>query len=303
MSSPTDSASHIGDLDTSLPQVATCTVAQLDDFIRHLKTVLKTDFANVTGAVTPTHTELNFVDGVTSAIQTQLDAKAPLASPTFTGTPTLPTGAVAVTQSPGDNDTSIATTAFVTAAVAAALAGNWVLLNDATISGSPSTVDFVHGSGGVVLDATYDEYQFTLSAVKPGTDNVNLLLRTSTNGGSSYSSTAGDYNFHHLSGVDSGATVTGAVDGGTAASIPLASNIGNASGEDGAFGEVVFFKPSAASAWMCRWALIYRGISGDAGHIYGVGLNDNLADVDAIRFLLSSGTFSSGRIKLFGRKL
>jgi len=37
-------------------------------------------------AVTATATELNYVDGVTSAIQTQLDAKAPLASPTFTGT-------------------------------------------------------------------------------------------------------------------------------------------------------------------------------------------------------------------------
>ena len=37
-------------------------------------------------AITATGAELNFVDGVTSAIQTQLDAKAPLASPTFTGT-------------------------------------------------------------------------------------------------------------------------------------------------------------------------------------------------------------------------
>ena len=35
---------------------------------------------------TLTATELGYVDGVTSAIQTQLDAKAPLASPTFTGT-------------------------------------------------------------------------------------------------------------------------------------------------------------------------------------------------------------------------
>ena len=33
-------------------------------------------------------TELNYVDGVTSAIQTQIDTKAPLASPTFTGTVT-----------------------------------------------------------------------------------------------------------------------------------------------------------------------------------------------------------------------
>ena len=42
-------------------------------------------------------TELAYVDGVTSAIQTQLDAKAPLASPTFTGTVTLPTSITGAT--------------------------------------------------------------------------------------------------------------------------------------------------------------------------------------------------------------
>ena len=36
--------------------------------------------------VTATGAELNYMDGVTSNVQTQLDAKAPLASPTFTGT-------------------------------------------------------------------------------------------------------------------------------------------------------------------------------------------------------------------------
>ena len=35
-------------------------------------------------------TEIGYLDGVTSAIQTQLDAKAPIASPTFTGTLTVP---------------------------------------------------------------------------------------------------------------------------------------------------------------------------------------------------------------------
>ena len=43
---------------------------------------------NILDGVTATTAELNHVDGVTSAIQTQLDAKAPLASPTFTGTVT-----------------------------------------------------------------------------------------------------------------------------------------------------------------------------------------------------------------------
>jgi microcystin-dependent protein len=41
---------------------------------------------------------------------------APKASPTFTGTPSLPTGTTAVTQTAGDNTTKLATTAFVNAA-------------------------------------------------------------------------------------------------------------------------------------------------------------------------------------------
>ena len=46
---------------------------------------------NVLDGITATTAELNYTDGVTSAIQTQLNTKAPLASPTFTGTATLPT--------------------------------------------------------------------------------------------------------------------------------------------------------------------------------------------------------------------
>lgn len=40
-------------------------------------------------SITATAAELNYVDGVTSAIQTQLDAKAPTNSPTFTGDATF----------------------------------------------------------------------------------------------------------------------------------------------------------------------------------------------------------------------
>jgi len=51
-----------------------------------------------------------------SGLDTALGLKAPLASPTFTGTPSLPTGTTAVTQSANDNTTALATTAFVTTA-------------------------------------------------------------------------------------------------------------------------------------------------------------------------------------------
>lgn len=117
-----DPATHIGGFDVTLP-IATADAGEGDDNLRHIKNVLKTDFAGVTGAVTATHTELNildgvtattaelnildgvtstaaelnkldgisttatelgYVNGVTSAIQTQLNAKAPSASPTLT---------------------------------------------------------------------------------------------------------------------------------------------------------------------------------------------------------------------------
>ena len=54
---------------------------------------------------------------ISTATQTALDLKTTIASPTFTGTPTLPTGTIGITQAGGDNSTAIATTAFVTSAV------------------------------------------------------------------------------------------------------------------------------------------------------------------------------------------
>jgi hypothetical protein len=78
---------------------------------------------NLLDGVTATTTELNYVDGVTSAIQGQIDLKAPLASPTLTGTPLAPTAAA------GTNNTQIATTAYADAAVAALVDGAPALLN------------------------------------------------------------------------------------------------------------------------------------------------------------------------------
>lgn len=46
--------------------------------------------SNQLAASATTDTELGYVSGVTSAIQTQMNLKAPLASPTFTGTMTVP---------------------------------------------------------------------------------------------------------------------------------------------------------------------------------------------------------------------
>ena len=98
------------------------------------------------GGVTPvTSTAWGAITGTLSAqtdLQTALDLKANLASPTFTGTPTLPTGTIATTQSPGNNTTALATTAFVTAAVPAFATVTDVInnLTSSTTSVNPLTL-------------------------------------------------------------------------------------------------------------------------------------------------------------------
>ena len=71
---------------------------------------------NIMDGVVTTTAEINYLDGVTSAIQTQLNTKAALASPALTGTPTAPTAAS------GTNTTQVATTAFVTNKITASIA-------------------------------------------------------------------------------------------------------------------------------------------------------------------------------------
>ena len=82
---------YLDDLNSSNP-AAGDNVSEGDDHIRGIKNVLKLTFPNVDAAVNATPTELNYVDGVTSAIQTQLDAK--VTNATHTGDVT---GATALT--------------------------------------------------------------------------------------------------------------------------------------------------------------------------------------------------------------
>jgi len=86
-----------------------------------INTAAAIDWTKLGISSTVSATEIGYVDGVTSAIQTQLDSKlatatasstyAPLASPALTGTPTAPTATA------GTSTTQVATTAFVGTAV------------------------------------------------------------------------------------------------------------------------------------------------------------------------------------------
>ena len=72
---------------------------------------------------------------------TAIGLKAPLASPTFTGTPTLPSGTIATTQTASNNTTAVATTAYVDAADAlkATIGSTNTFTTNQIISGTTTT--------------------------------------------------------------------------------------------------------------------------------------------------------------------
>lgn len=132
-----DTATHIGNLDVNKPADGDY-VSEGDDNIRQVKSVLVTDLPNIKGVVSASHTELSYVTGVTSPIQAQLDSKASTASPTLTGTPLAPTATA------GTNTTQIATTAFVSAAVAGVTGSTDALTLSVSNSASVSLVAGQH---------------------------------------------------------------------------------------------------------------------------------------------------------------
>lgn len=130
LASPTFTGTVVLPSTTSIGPVSSTEIGYLDGVTSLLQTQLNDKLAISTAAstyaplVSPTFTgtvvlpnttsiggvsaaEIVYLDGVTSNVQTQLDGKAGLASPAFTGTPTAPTAGS------GTNTTQVASTAFV----------------------------------------------------------------------------------------------------------------------------------------------------------------------------------------------
>ncbi len=109
---------------------------------------------------------------VSSATQTALDLKSPLASPTFTGIPAAPTATA------GNSSTQVATTAFVTNAVSAATSGTFVDL---------TTTQTVAGAKTFSSD-------ITVNGVKIGSGAGNVSTNTAVGRDALIANTMGSYN-------------------------------------------------------------------------------------------------------------
>jgi hypothetical protein len=111
---------------------------------------------------------------------------APLASPTFTGTPSLPTGTTGVTQTAGNNTTALATTAFVQQEVPAAsttAAGKVELatFDEAILGSSTTLVPTAFSAKAAIMSADWmPVYRAGFTATTSGTGAACTLGWTNT---------------------------------------------------------------------------------------------------------------------------
>ena len=160
------------------------------------------------------------IDTEFNNIATAVATKADLASPTFTGTPTLPTGTIAVTQSAANNTTAVATTAFVQAALSALYPVGAIYIN-ATSSTNPAT-----SLGFGTWTA------FGAGRVMVGFDSGNALFDTAEETGGSATATLPSHTHTATSTVTdpSHAHNYMSLVGGSVGIAPATSNVGNPNG-------------------------------------------------------------------------
>ncbi len=174
---------------------------------------------------------------------------------------------------------------------------------------TPSGFQFISSqdaSTSATLDFTgfdassYDSYVFILQNVIPST-GAYLLMRTSTDGGSTYDSSAGNYEWAQHGMINSASHSEDNISSQT--SIKLTGDQANmyVSTTAGVSGRVEVLGPHLTQWTMINAGLSYVSNNGNRPAIINTaGHRESAADVDAVRFLFSSGNIASGTITMYG---
>jgi hypothetical protein len=177
-------------------------------------------------------------------------------------------------------------------------AGGWQLLTSGSVSNA-ATLDIV-----LTGYTAYKGLRFVLNLV-PATDAVNLLMRVSTDGGSTYDAGAGNYQYAAYGINSSGTGVNTSSTSATALTITAGTGgaqVGNASPE-GTSLLITLLEQTNTALYprICYHAsMLSSAATSDSVLLIGAGHRHAAQDTDAVRFLFSSGNIASGIYQVYG---
>ena len=153
--------------------------------------------------------------------------KADLASPTFTGTPTLPTGTIGVTQSSLNSSTALATTAFVQAAFQILHPVGSIYINATNATNPGTLLGFgtwtAFGAGRVPVGFDSTNVLFDTAEETGGSATATLPSHTHTFTGTAHDHAGGRVSFLN-SGISGGGNDTTSTPGNTSSVVAGGTN-------------------------------------------------------------------------------
>lgn len=199
----------------------------------------------------------------------------------------------------GADNTAVMTPLRTKQAIAAQVAiprVGLVPLTSQVVSTAVATIDFTSG-----ISSAYDEYEFHIVNLVPASASY-LWVRTSTNGGTSFDDTFNAYrysNTHSSAGsptpAGSGSATAGElILGNNASTVNTTANLG------GICAVLRLHRPSDAKYGALVWCGGYADTNPTYVSFTGAGQRVTAADIDAVRFMFSTGNIASGRINLYG---
>ena len=195
------------------------------------------------------------------------------------------------------------TTIFDAGAIS--LGGSMTFIKKLTASSSAS-LQFIHGSSGVVFDSTYKEYVFTFKNIHPQTDNSSLTFQVSTNGGTSYGVNTTTTYFrgqHEEDGSSSALTYVGSDDiADDTGFIPLSEDCGN-DNDQNCSGIMSIFNPADTTFvkhWLHNMSAMQR--NDYAFNEFMGGYFNTTSAINAVKFEFGAGAIDAGDICLYGIK-
>ena len=183
--------------------------------------------------------------------------------------------------------------------------GSMILIKEQTASSSAS-VEFVDGSGGVVLDSTYPIYKFELINMHPASDDQNFRINFSADGGSNYNVTKTTTGFiaeHGENGSGASLSYNTFLDLAQSTGVQsIGYNVGNGNDEC-LSGTLHLFNPSSTT--FVKHFIVKTNVYDNSDvtrNVFVAGYCNTTSAVDSIKFTMSSGNIDSGTIKLYGIK-
>ncbi len=180
-------------------------------------------------------------------------------------------------------------------------AGAWILLNPAAPAGGEVLLSSASASSSAAVDFTldtarYDFYTVRMYGVLPATDAASLLLRVSTDGGSTFVSTASYQRV--MSSVNADTGITSIANSTADSEIKLADSLSNTVGEQ-ASGHVNIYR---TTRFRCDGRMVIEAQNASRLVMATSAGLFNSAVVDAVRFLMSTGNIATGTFQLFGHR-